>query len=139
MLHFSSCSALVGVNKGFFMAIRIFGNSFENCGVGISAPADANVEMGGNRFTACGKAIDLREPQTLMRALGLSDDTPAPLVRELFEFLASAQRSKTEIAEKAESTGLFNWLAAGANAATLVSATMELYKHVPEILAALAS
>lgn len=119
------------------MTIRIFGNHFENCETGISAPKDANLEIGGNQFVACGKAIDLRDPPTLMQAMGLRNDTPTPLVRELFEFAAAAQREEVELQSKAESIGLLDWLAAGANASTLIAALVSLGQYTPKILAML--
>lgn len=117
------------------MTVRIFSNSFENCGTAISAPKDANLEIGTNQFVACGKAIDLRDP--LMHALGLRNDTPIALVRELFEFLAAGQRGNAELEKKANSAGLFKWLAAGADTSELISAASGLSSYAPAILAAL--
>ena len=119
------------------MTIRIFGNTFENCGTGISAPKDAHLEIGANQFFACGKAIDLRDPPSLMQAMGLKNDTPIPLVRELFEFVASARPEEPELRKKAESIGLLKWLSAGADASTLISAMANLYPYAAAILAAL--
>ncbi|WP_146076060.1 hypothetical protein [Caldimonas caldifontis] len=119
------------------MPIKICDNHFENCGTGISAPADADVDIGANCFVACGKAIDLRAPESLLGALGLNADTPLDVLREVLTFVGSAPRTEPEIAAKATSAGLFNWLSAGADTATLVSGLASLYQHVPQILAAL--
>ena len=119
------------------MAVKIYDNHFENCGTGISAPADANVVIGANRFVACGKAIDLRAPESLLGALGLRPDTPFETLREVLAFVGGGQRTTPEIAEKANSVGLLKWLSAGADTTTLVSGLASLYQHVPQILAAL--
>jgi len=119
------------------MVIKIYDNHFENCGTGISAPSDANVDIGTNRFVACGKAIDLRAPECLLGALGLRSDTPLEVLKEVLSFVGSGRHTELEISEKAKSTGLFNWLSAGANAATLVQGLSSLYQYVPQILAVL--
>ena len=118
------------------MAIKIYGNHFENCGTGISAPKDAHLEVGLNTFIACDKAVDLRDPPSLMQALGLKSDTPIPVLRELLEYLAAGQRSEADVKAKAESVGPFKWLSAGADAATLASAILSLQPNVPAILRA---
>ncbi len=119
------------------MAIKIYDNHFENCGTGISAPSDANIDIGANRFVACGKAIDLRAPKSLLGALGLQPDTPLELLKEALSFIGSGQHTEPQITEKAASTGLFNWLSAGADATTLVQGLASLYTYVPQILVAL--
>lgn len=119
------------------MAIKIYGNHFENCGTGISAPKDADLDIGANQFVACGRAIDLRDPPTLLQALGLREETPLPLVREVFAYVSSSQRSDPEVRSKAESIGLLKWLSAGADASTLISAIASMYPYVTAILAAL--
>ena len=119
------------------MPIKISGNHFKNCEVGVSAPASSDLDIGSNRFVSCGKAIDLRNPSSLVEAIGLQSDTPMHLLREVFAFAAVSLRSESEIREKSESLGLFKWISAGADASTLVSAIASLYHHVPAILAAL--
>ena len=119
------------------MSNKIHGNQFHNCGTGISAPSDANLDIGDNQFVACGKAIDLRDTPSLISALGLRSDTPIELVREILSFSGVAPRSASDIQSKSESIGLFKWLAAGADTSTLVSAVAGLYAYVPAILAAL--
>ena len=119
------------------MPIKIYDNHFENCGTGISAPSDADIDIGANRFVACGKAIDLRVPESLLGALGLSAETPLEVLREVLTFVGSASRTEPEVAEKATSAGLFKWLSAGADATTLVSGLASLVPHVPQILAVL--
>ena len=116
------------------MTTKIYGNHFENCSTGISAPKDANLEIGSNKFVACGKAVDLRDPPSLMRALGLEGDTPVPVLREVLEYLATGQRSEAEVKAKVESVGLFKWLSAGADASTLASAVLSLHPYIPTIL-----
>ncbi|MCH4271785.1 hypothetical protein [Kerstersia gyiorum] len=119
------------------MSIKIYNNRFENCGTGISAPADADVDIGANSFIACGKAIDLRGPESLLGFLGLKNDTPLHVLREVLCFVGKAQRTELEIQDKADSAGLFSWLSVGADTTTLVSGLASLYEHVPKILAAL--
>ncbi|WP_137885160.1 hypothetical protein [Pseudomonas sp. 2FE] len=119
------------------MSIKIYDNHFENCGTGISAPADADIDIGANRFVACGKAIDIRTPESLFGALGLRNDTPPELLREVLSFIGNTHRAEAEIAEKAASVGLFKWLSASADTTTLISGLASLYQYVPQILAAL--
>lgn len=121
------------------MPIKIYDNHFYGGGrgIGISAPADAEIDIGKNRFIACGKAIDIRAPESLLGALGLSPDTPLDSLREVLSFVRSAPRTHPEIAAKATSAGLLGWLSAGADATTLISGLASLYEHVPSILAAL--
>lgn len=121
------------------MTIKIYDNHFEGCGTGISAPSDANVEIGANRFFACGKAIDLRAPESLLGALGLRPDTPPEMLREVISFIGASQRTEPEIAEKATSIGLFKWLSAGADTTTLVQGLATLYPYVQKILSMLPS
>ena len=115
------------------MPIKIHGNYFENCGTGISAPTDSDLEIGANQFVACGKAIDLRDPPSLIRALGLRDETPMPLIREILAFVGATPRSELEVQSKSESIGLLKWLSAGADASTLASTVTALCKYVPAI------
>ena len=119
------------------MVIKIYDNHFENCGTGISAPSDANIDIGTNRFVACGKAIDLRAPESLLGALGLQPDTPLEVLIEVLSFIGSGQHAEPQITEKVASTGLFKWLSAGADATTLVQGLVSLYPQMPKILAAL--
>lgn len=119
------------------MPINISNNHFENCGTGISAPADADVDIGANRFVACGRAIDVRAPESLLGALGLRGDTPLNVLREVLAFVGGDARTEPEIAAKAKSAGLLDWLSAGANVVTLASGLASLAPHVKQILAAL--
>ncbi|WP_386341780.1 hypothetical protein O4D10_09180 [Xanthomonas citri pv. citri] len=117
------------------MGIKIYNNHVEGCVTGISAPADANMDIGANRFIACGKAIDINTPGTLIGVLGLSPDTPPEVLREVLAYVGAGQRSEPEIAEKVETAGLFKWLAAGADATTLVTTLGSLFPYLPKILA----
>lgn len=121
------------------MTIKIHSNHIEGCGTGISAPADADIDITSNRFVACGRAIDIRAPESLLGVLGLNPDTPLPILREVLSFVGSAPRTGPEIIAKAASAGLLSWLSAGADTTTLISGFASLYEHVPTILAALAS
>lgn len=40
------------------MTVKIYGNTIDNCGTGISTPKDADVEIGANVITNCGTAIE---------------------------------------------------------------------------------
>jgi hypothetical protein len=121
------------------MVIKIFDNHFEGCGTGISTPSDANVEIGANRFVACGKAIDLRAPESLLGVLGLRPDTPLEVLKEVFKFIGASKRTEPEITNKVTSSGLLKWLSAGSDTTTVVQGLAALYQYVPQILAALPS
>lgn len=102
--------------------------TFIDCGTGISAPKDANVSINGASFENCGKAIDLRDPPSLLSQIGLKEDTPPRLVLALLQGMkAAGQGTPIAIEKKAERIGLFAWLAAGSSVATLVSAFHEIF------------
>ncbi|MBI3545538.1 MAG: hypothetical protein HY081_02925 [Gammaproteobacteria bacterium] len=106
---------------------KIFGNSFINCNVGISAPKDADLEISVNSFIGCKKAIEIRDPPALLEALGLSKDLPLPMLREMVSFLSLVpHQTQKEVQLKAEHLGLFKWLAGGADIATLVTGLVQL-------------
>ncbi|MBA3004113.1 MAG: hypothetical protein FP813_09725 [Desulfurivibrio sp.] len=108
------------------MTIKISDCHFENCGTGVSAPKDAKLDMSNNKFVACKKAIELRDPPTLLETIGLANNTPLPLVREVFEFLVAGFPDEPAIRTKAESSGLFSWLSVGADTTTVVAGLMQL-------------
>lgn len=119
------------------MYIKISENYIEGGGIGISVPAEAEVDIEKNRIIACGKAIEIRAPESLLGALGLRPDTPLDSLREVLSFIRSAPRTHPEIVAKATSAGLFGWLSAGADSTTLISGLASLYEHIPSILAVL--
>ena len=119
------------------MTIKIYDNYIENCGAGISAPSDADIDIQGNRFFSCGKAIDFRAPESLLGYLGLRPDTPLSKLREILSFMSASRRTESEITAKAESSGFSKWILAAGNTTTFVQGLVALYQHLPNILAML--
>lgn len=117
------------------MVIKIYDNHIEGCAIGISAPADANLDIGTNRFVACEKAIDIRAPEALLGGLGLNPDTPLEVLYDVLAYLGADRRTGAEISEKVQSTGLLKWLSAGADASTLICGLGSLMPNIPQILA----
>ncbi|MBU2754509.1 hypothetical protein HFU84_12920 [Acidithiobacillus sp. CV18-2] len=108
------------------MTIKIIDCHIQGCGTGISAPKDAPLEVSGTTIIDCRKAIELRDQPSFLSALGLSADTPPAVLREVFEFLSQSGSDLQAIHGKAESSGLFRWLSAGADASTLVGALVSV-------------
>ena len=108
------------------MAIRITNSTFHTVGTVVSAPKGTEVEIAGGSFVNCGKIVDLRDPPSLLAYLGLSDETPLPLVREMLEFAAVNFLDKPSLQAKSESIGILGWLGASADVSSLVTSLMAL-------------
>jgi hypothetical protein len=108
------------------MTIRIFGGTIDNCGKGISIPKDADVEIGMNRITNCGIAIELRDPPSFLESIGLSKDTPTEKVVSVLNAISSGATDEQAITEEVKKVGLLDNLSGAANLTTLVSAFYQL-------------
>ena len=87
-----------------------------NCVTGITAPADARINVDGLVITNTFKAIELRDPPSLLQSLGLPPTTPVPLLIEALQALegSTANTDQGKIEELRES-GLIKWLGVSAD------------------------
>lgn len=108
------------------MAIKIYGNKIDNCGTGISAPKDADVEIGTNAITNCGTAIELRDPPSFLVSIGLREDTPTEKVVAVLNAISSGATDESAIENEIQKVGLLDYLSGAANLTTLVSAFYQL-------------
>lgn len=106
--------------------LKITGNTFVKVGtVARLEMTDGNVEISNNHVGESENGVVVQEPAGILQQLGLSNDTPLPLVKEILE--AVAQNTKgAELQAKVESTGLLGYLAAGANIATLLTGLAQI-------------
>lgn len=108
------------------MVVKIYDNKIVKCGVGISTPKDANVEIGTNDFQDCGIAIELRDPPSFLESVGLMPDTPIEKVVAILKSIDKGDIDDKNLESEMEKRGLFEYLSAGANVSTLVSALVQL-------------
>lgn len=108
------------------MAVKIYGNTIINCATAISAPKDADVEIGTNDIIDCNIAIELRDPPSFIECLGLQKDTPIDKVLQVLSVLTNEKIQESDIEEKIKKVGLLDWLSATANASTVTSAFNQL-------------
>jgi len=108
------------------MVVKIYGNKISNCGTGISTPSDANVEMGNNEITDCGKAIELRDPPSFIESIGLNPDTPTEKIISVLNAIQNGATEKILIEEEIKKAGLLDYLSASSSVVTLVSAFYQI-------------
>lgn len=108
------------------MDMEIINCRIENCGTGISAPADMKLDIRGTSIANCGRAIELRDPPSLLAALGLQPNTPPADLREVLQFVGAGFSDPPAVKSKAESAGLVKWLAAGSDFTTVVGGIVGL-------------
>ncbi len=118
------------------MAIKITRSNFHTVGTVVSAPQGTEVDIAESRFVDCAKIVELRDPPSLLAFLGLSDETPLPLVREMLTFLAAGFVDGPSLKAKSEAIRILPWLNAGASVVTLVAALNAIYRSgaLPELL-----
>lgn len=109
----------------------------DNCGTGISAPKDAVIHADGLEITNTGKAIDLRDPPSLLQALGLPAGTPPQHLLDAIQLLEANKALPPEQRSQAlHSSSLFKWLGNTANLATISSALIQAHQQglIPAVL-----
>lgn len=98
--------------------------------VGISAPADIDLEVVRATFKNCKTGIELRDPPTILSAIGLPQDTPINLLRETLEvLLATEGQGPKASGEEASRTRLFDWLGGIANATNILTNLVALSQN----------
>lgn len=114
--------------------IKIDSCHFENCGVGISTPANADIEISRNTFLKCDEAIEIRDQVSLIEALGLRPETPIEHVRELIKFVRDHNPDLQQIHKKAQEAGIREWLSTGANLGTIATTLKELMPSLRQFI-----
>ena len=107
------------------MAIKIFNNHISGSTIGISAPKNANIDIGANAIINCGTAIEIRDEVSLRAVLGLSKEAKAEDISMIFQAINNSPTLDTAI-ETARSSGAESLLSAGANITTLISGFFQL-------------
>jgi len=98
-----------------------------NCGTGISVPKDARIEAYGLEITNTGRAIDLRDPPSLLQSIGLPPDTPNPYLLEALRIPEGANSlPPQERVERLRDSNLVKWLGISADISGLVGALSSL-------------
>ncbi len=111
------------------MTVKIFGNTITNCGTAISAPANANLEIGQNAISQCQKAIELRDSPSLLQSLGLPPDTPIDMLREVLSTLAQSGDGTGERRQEiVKNSRLGKWLGTSANVAQIAGTFLTLHQ-----------
>lgn len=83
----------------------------DNCGTGISAPKDADINVDGLEITNTACAIELRDPHAFLQSLGLPKDTPPNYLIEALKILEdSSSQSAGARVEKLRDSSLIKWL-----------------------------
>lgn len=102
----------------------------ENCGTGVSMSSDAPVEFNGLTIKGCQKAIEMRDPPSLLSSLGLPSETPPELLIEALKILQSNSSSPLEKKTEAlQGSSLFNWLGASANLASITGLLIQAQQN----------
>jgi len=100
--------------------------TIDNCGIGISMPADANAEFDGLVITNTQRAIELRDPPGVLQQLGLSPETPADLVTEVLRFLEQPGVPVEEKQAFFSSSRITGFIAGAGNLASVFSALLSV-------------
>jgi len=112
------------------MPIKMIDCSIEDCGIGISAPATLRLDLTRTNIVNCQKAIEIRDPQSILASLGLPEDTPTNLLRETLQtLLRTRELGLKQSAEAAAKTRLFEWLGGVANSTTILANLVSLSQN----------
>jgi hypothetical protein len=120
------------------MALHLKNVRIDNCGTGISAPGDVTIHADGLEITNTSRAIELRDPPSLLQSLGLPAETPLAYLIEALKLLEGSHTLPPEQRiESLRESSLVKWLGVTADltglATTLLSAqTQGLVSSVVE-------
>ncbi|MGE6293731.1 hypothetical protein [Aeromonas media] len=99
---------------------------FENNGTAIKAPTSADIKMSGSTFVGNGKAMDIYVSAVDLQKLGLPQDTPQEMLKEVISIIQGIPGCSQEEKEAAiTKSSLFEWLGAAASASTLATALVQ--------------
>jgi hypothetical protein len=92
----------------------------DDCGTGISAPKDAKINVDGLEITNTDKAIELRDPPSLMKSLGFPENTPAVYIIDAIKILeGNKELPKEARIDSLKSSSLVQWLGTTADLTTI--------------------
>lgn len=93
------------------MALHLKNVRIDNCGTGISAPKDAHINADGLEITNTARAIELRDPPSLLQSLGLPANTPPQYLIEALKIMEGASGLAPEARiERLKKSSLVKWL-----------------------------
>lgn len=99
---------------------------FAGNGTAIKAPTSADIQMSGTTFVGNGKALDIYVSAVDLQKLGLPQDTPQEMLKEVISIIQGMPGSSDEEKETAiTKSSLFEWLGAAASASTLATALIQ--------------
>jgi len=102
------------------MVINLKNVRIDNCGTGISAPKDAQINTDGLEIKNTKNAIELRDQPSLLLSLGLPNDTPPSYLIEALNILDKHNTLAPAIRiEKLRKSNLIKWLGVTADLTTL--------------------
>lgn len=108
------------------MPFNITDCHFENNGTAIKAPTSADIKMSGTTFVCNGKAMDIYVSAVDLQKLGLPQDTPQEMLKEVISIIQGMLCSSEEEKEAAiTKSSLFEWLGAAASTSTLATALIQ--------------
>ncbi|MGE6607251.1 hypothetical protein FBG13_03145 [Cobetia marina] len=110
------------------MAVNLKNVRIVNCGTGISAPADAPITADGLNIEGCERAIDLRDPPSLMQQLGLAEGTPPKDLLAVLEAINKPDLSQDDVIREVSSSKLRSWLGVGSDITTVSAGIFQLYQ-----------
>lgn len=106
--------------------MKLIDVNISNCGTGISAPADAHIEAERLNITECKKAIELRDPPSILQYLGLSPSTPNNELAIVLREANDRALSLKDLEDIVSGSDLPRWLTAGANITTVSTGIFQL-------------
>lgn len=93
------------------MALHLKNVRIDNCGIGISAPKDAQIHADGLEITNTRRAIELRDPPGLLQLLGLPPETPPQYLIEALKLLEGSHTLPPEQRiDRLRESSLIKWL-----------------------------
>lgn len=110
------------------MTITLKNVSIIGCGTGISAPADAPIHLDGLSIVGCERAIELRDPPSLLEQLGLSKNTPPAILAEVLRPLQEPGLTQEQVTSAIKESKLRSWLGTGADISTVAAGICQLYQ-----------
>ncbi|WP_322846609.1 hypothetical protein [Pseudomonas sp. B33.4] len=109
-------------------------NTITDCGIGVSAPSDMDLEFIGssNKFRNVKKVFDFQD-RSLFSKLGLSPDTDPEVLKVVIERIkAIAGESIEKKTELVSQSSLMKWVGFGATASTLTKNLLDFIERLSQ-------
>ncbi|EPE8701337.1 TPA: hypothetical protein I8412_002952 [Citrobacter freundii] len=101
--------------------------SFNDNGIGISAPADVAIKAEGTTFTNNGKAVEIRDKLPPEISSLFSEGVSKKKLLELIENVRKDVNPEPDsVARRLKKLGLSKWIANGANVVTVGTAIVQI-------------